>query len=111
MLSAHFCLGLFTAIATFNWVDRGILPGSLSQIQRDLSLPPSIENMLSGILQSLYIFSYSIGSLYFGHAVHETRESLFFCPAFSQPSSPSPPPPRLACSQPTHPTALQILFA
>ena len=73
ILTAHFCLYLFTAIATFNWIDRGILPGSLSQIQRDLSLPPHLQNMLSGILQSLYILSYSLGSLYFGHAVHETH--------------------------------------
>jgi MFS family permease len=67
--------GIFTVctlIGLFNYVDRGIIPGSTNEFNSFIiaSTGTSTPDVLLGMLQSSFVIGFLVGSLLFSHLIH-----------------------------------------
>lgn len=71
---------IFTFINLLNYVDRGVIPGSLDQIRKFVSGSiHSTNTAYVGLLQSIFILGYSISCIVFGRLVHSYRPFRLLC--------------------------------
>lgn len=63
---------LFSLVNLFNFLDRGIIPGSTNEFNSFIlkTTQNSQPDILLGLLQSSFVFGFLIGAVIFGHLIH-----------------------------------------